>query len=92
MKTRQQIEDIKRSQKRLRMALILGVVFALVVAAAIITSYLLTKYAGGDEPSTIDPPDIIDGESTYGSSALAYPTMKESDIKRITVNNKTSFL
>ena len=72
------------------MALILGVVFALVVAAAIITSYLLTKYAGGDEPSTIDPPDIIDGESTYGSSALAYPTMKESDIKRITVNNKTS--
>lgn len=90
MKTRQQIESIARSKKKMRMTLILLGVFVILLAGAIIASVLVGKKAQqtGDKTPVI-PPEIIDGEALYRNSAIAYPIVDDKNITRITVNNST---
>lgn len=90
MKTRQQIESIARSKRKMRQTLILLSVFVLLLAAAIIVAVVVDKKvseAGNKAP--VIPPEIIDGEALYRNSAVAYPVVDDKDITRITVNNTT---
>ena len=88
MKTRQQIESIARSKKKMRTALVLLGVFVLLLAGSIITSVVLnSKVAGGTTTGGTTPPEIIDGEGIYRNNAVAYPVVEDKNITRITVNN-----
>ena len=88
MKTRQQIESIARSKKKMRTTLVLLSVFVLLLAGAIITSVVLeNKAAAGTTSGSITPPEIIEGEDIYRNSAIAYPVVDDKKITRITVNN-----
>lgn len=90
MKTRQQIESIARSKKKMRMTLILLAVFIVLLAAAIIAAVIIDKKASeaGTTTTTV-PPEIIEGEGLYRNYAVAYPVVEDEDITRITVNNTT---
>ena len=88
MKTRYEIESIKRGKKRLRLTLIIGAA-ALVVLAAVIAVAIIVGNLTADETSA-ETPEIKDGEAIYRGITVAYPTMATSDIFRITVNNKKS--
>ena len=90
MKTRQQIESIARSKKKMRNTLILLGVFIVFLAGAIITPIAInnnTTDAGNT--TTKLPPEIIDGEGLYRNTAVAYPVVDDKNITRITVNNTT---
>ncbi len=85
MKTRYEIESIKRGQKKLRITLIMCAVF-LFLLATIITLAII--FGGiGNSPTITEKPEILDGEDIYYGLRVAYPAMATSDIYRITVNN-----
>ena len=88
MVSRQEIESIKRSKKRLRTALILSAVFVFLVAAAIAATVLINKYLDEREKTEVKLPELIEGEAIHGSTAVAYPAMEEADILRISIENK----
>ena len=88
MKTRQQIESIARSKKKMRNVLILLGVFAIFLAGTIIASVAIKNSANSSDGSgTKVPPTIIDGEGIYRNTAVAYPMVDDKNITRITVNN-----
>lgn len=91
MKTRQQIESIARSKKKMRTTLILLGVFVILLAGAIIASVIIkNKMSGsGSTGSSTTPPEIIEGEDIYRNNAIAYPLVDDKNITRITVNNST---
>ena len=84
MKTRYEIESIRRGKKKLRLTVILSSAFLLVLAA-IITFVLII---GGIKPETapITLPEIKDGEALYRGSAVAFPAVDADSIFRISVN------
>lgn len=90
MKTRQQIESIARSKKKMRTTLILLGVFVILLAGAIVASVLIKNSVSGngDKTPTV-PPEIIAGEGIYRNNAVAYPVVEDKNITRITVNNST---
>lgn len=90
MVSRQEIESIRRSKKRFRTAIILSAVFLFLVAAAIVSTIFINKYLDSLEGSVPTLPEIIEGEAIHGSSAIAYPSMEEKDIVRISIKNKNN--
>lgn len=89
MKSRQEILRLSRQKFKRRLLLILLCVLVVSVVAAIV----LVSIMSGDESSQPkkDPPEIIAGESIENNYPIAYPTMQESQIKRITVANRKSY-
>ena len=90
MVSRQEIESIRRRKKRIRSALILSGVFALLVAIAIVSTILIMNYLEKLKEGEVNLPELVEGEALHGNSAIAYPSMEEKDIKRITVKNKNN--
>ena len=84
MKTRYEIESIKRGQKKLRLTIILSSAFLLVLAATIALVLIL----GGIKPSTapVVTPEIKDGEGLYRGNTVAFPVVEASSIFRVSVN------
>ncbi len=86
MKTRQEIESIARQKKRIRLMIIFAA--ALVVLATLAT-LLLVYFLNAEETNatSVEKPEIIDGEAYYRNYAIAYPQVEEKNITRITVRN-----
>ena len=60
-------------------------VLALLVIAYVIIAALIGAASGGGDGTA--PPEILEGEAVYGTSAVAYPTFYESDIQEIVVQS-----
>lgn len=88
MVSRQEIESIRRSKKRFRIALILAAVLAVLIAATVTATVLIMNYLENKQAENPVLPEILEGESYHGTNAIAYPSMEETDIVRITVSNK----
>ena len=73
MKTRYEIESIKRGQKKLRLTIILSSAFLLVLAATIALVLIL----GCIKPATtpVVTPEIKDGEGLYRGNTVAFPVV-----------------
>lgn len=69
----------------MRLAIILGSVFLLALAALI--AFLLVFGGGEEEKPSSTPPEILEGEGIYLGNAIAYPSVGASTISRITVSN-----
>jgi len=89
MKSRQEIERLSRQKQKKRLMLILLCVMVISIVAAVLLITLVPEKKPTVTPPT--PPEILEGESLYNNYAIAYPTMQESQIQRITVTNKTSY-
>ena len=90
MISRQEIERINRNKKRFRLTVYLAIALVAVIIATAVSTAIIVKHLGdaAQDGATKLPPEIIEGEGIYNGSALAYPTMEESDIQRITISNK----
>ncbi len=90
MISRQEIERINRNKKRLRLTVYLAIALVVIIVAATVATTLIIKHLNESASAGSGklPPEIIEGEGIYNGSALAYPTMEETDIKRITIKNK----
>ena len=86
MKSKQEIERLARRKRKNRLTLILLCVMAVSVTAAILLAALLPENNGGGGEKVT--PEIIEGEALHNNYAIAYPSMQEGQIKRITINNK----
>ncbi|MBO5879097.1 MAG: hypothetical protein J6Q68_00900, partial [Clostridia bacterium] len=83
MKSKQQIARIARDKRKAAMTIPLIIVFF----GALLSALLLWIFLPDNEEQTPEKviPEIIEGEALYNNYALAYPTMEESSIKRITI-------
>ena len=90
MISRQEIERINRNKKRFRLTAYIAIALAVIIVAASVAIALVVKHLNESASAGTGklPPEIIDGEAIYNGSALAYPTMEETDIQRITIKNK----
>ena len=84
MKTRYEIESIRRGKKKLRLTVILSSAFLLVLAATVAFVLII----GGIKPETapITLPEIMDGEALYRGNTVAFPAVDADSIFRISVN------
>ena len=84
MKTRYEIESIRRGKKKLRLTVILSSAFLLVLIATVAFALII----GNMTPETVtsDPPEIKDGEGLYRGSTVAFPAVDADSIFRISVN------
>lgn len=87
MKTRQQIESIARSKRKMRLTAILLAIAIIAVAATVTVWSVFSNTDSGGTTVKTDPPEILEGEALYRNNAIAYPTVDALDITRITVNN-----
>lgn len=60
---------------------------------SVIAAIILVSVMSDDDPSGSEknPPEILAGESLYNNYPLAYPSVQESQIQRITITNKASY-
>ena len=84
MKTRYEIESIRRGKKKLRLTVILSSAFLLLLAATITIVLIIGGITSETEESVL--PEIKDGEGIYRGSAVAFPAVDGDSIFRITVN------
>ena len=84
MKSRFEIESIRRGKKKLRLTVILSSAFLAVLAATIAFALIIGNIA--PENAVTVPPEIKDGEALYRGSAVAYPAVDSSSIFRVSVN------
>lgn len=76
----------KRSSSKTVLVAALSIVLVL-----LLIGYFITKGidpASGNDTPVKTPPEIIEGESTYLNSAIAYPRVSESSIQYILVKNR----
>ncbi len=88
MISRQEIESLRRSKRKMRLSIILGSAFILLLVAIII----LSSYFGSlvaDEEEKI-PPVALEGEDVRYGNLIAYPVVDANTINRITVNNQAN--
>ncbi len=62
-------------------------VLALLIIAYVIIGAVMGATSSPSDTDTTEPPQIRDGESVYGNSAVAYPVFYESAIREIVVNS-----
>ncbi len=88
MKSRQEIESLRRSKKKMRMSIILASAFILLLVAIIILSSYFANLTPPREESK--PPVALEGEDVRYGNLIAYPVVDANTINRITVNNQAN--
>ena len=88
MKSRQEIESLRRGKKKMKLSIIFGSAFILLLTAIIILS---SYFANLTTPKEETPPPVaFEGEDIRYGNLVAYPVVDASTINRITVNNQAN--
>ena len=84
------MKKVERKLSKAQITTICLLVVSIILGAAYFTvSAILKNKSSGSTPSTRPSLDLLEGESSYLNQPVAYPSIEESDILAIEVNNPT---
>ncbi len=76
----------KNTKKRYISIAVTAAVLVLLISAYIIVEVILSGLSGGSPSQSIDPPEVMSGESVYGNSPIVYPALTSKNILAVRVD------